>query len=86
MKGTERLQQLIEAAMPGAVVQVANPENDELHYEAVVVSEEFEHLPLVKQHQRVMQAVKEEFGGAVHALKLKTYTPVQWKMAQSNRT
>ena len=52
---------------------------DGCHFEAIVVSSLFEGLSLVKQHQLVMKALKDQFDDeSLHALKLKTFTPSRW--------
>ncbi len=75
----EKIKSLIEAAIPGAVAHVKNPGDDGAHFEAIVVSAEFETMPLFKQHQKVMQCLKSEFEGGVHALSLKTFSPAKWE-------
>ena len=59
--------------LPGAHVQVHDPDGE--HFQAVVVSERFVGMPLVRQHQLVMNALKGHFKEKVHALSLKTFTP-----------
>ena len=57
--------------------------DDGEHFEAIVISAEFEGKPLVKQHQLVMNALKTEFGSnQVHALALKTFTPEKWEASK----
>lgn len=77
-------QQIIDtltAAIPDARVRLESP--DGVHYTAIVVSAEFENLPLVRQHQRVMNALKAEFDSErLHALQLKTMTPDKWAAVQ----
>ena len=79
---TDRIEKIISAAVPNAEVMVHDPMNDNAHFEATVVSEAFEDMPLAKQHRLVMQAVKELFADEVHALSLKTYTPEKWASVQ----
>ncbi len=69
---------IIETAMPQTVAHVSDPNHDGEHFEALVISPTFEGMALVKQHQVVLGALKEAFAGAVHALKLKTFTPAKW--------
>jgi len=69
----------IKSRLPDAIVMVKDPQNDGQHFEALVVSAQFEGLSLVKQHQLVMNALKEQFKETVHALALKTLTPSQWE-------
>lgn len=74
---------LIGQRIPGCQVSVNDPMNDGQHFEAVVVADQFEGISLVKQHQMVMNCLKEELQGAVHALALKTYTPQKWNESRS---
>ena len=69
----------IEEALPGAIIYVVDPHQDGEHFEALVISDTFVGLPLVKQHQVVMNALKDEFKERVHALALKTFTPEKWE-------
>ena len=58
------------------ITEIADPNNDGQHFEALVISPTFEGLSLVKQHQLVYSALKEELASeAIHALALKTETP-----------
>jgi len=68
----------LEKALPGSYIEISDPMCDNAHFEAIVVAKEFEGLSLVKQHQLVMQALKEKFATTLHALGLKTYTPKEW--------
>jgi len=75
----EEIKNTILQAIPDAEVHVANPGNDGQHFEAVVISSQFEDLSLVKQQQMVMKALKVKFQESVHALALKTFTPSKWQ-------
>ena len=70
--------QAIESAIKGAEVQIANPKNDGLHFDAIVIASLFIGKSLVEQHQMVMNPLKELFSSKLHALSLKTYTPEEW--------
>ena len=72
---TKQIEQIILSALPDATVTVSDPMNDGAHLEAKVVSKSFVGMPLVDQHRQVMQLLKAEFAGNLHALKLKTSTP-----------
>ncbi len=76
---TEDIKAAILACIPDAKVFVVDPYRDGEHFQALVISHSFEGQMLVKQHQLVMNALKEAFAGQVHALSLKTYTPSKWK-------
>lgn len=54
-------------------------EGDGHHFEAVVVSAEFEGMNRVQRQQRVFKTVKEHLdAGTLHALAMKTLTPAEW--------
>ena len=72
----------IEKAVPNATVYILDPMNDGQHLQAFVVSSAFEGLPVFKQQQMVMTALKDTFQ-TVHALGLKTFTPAKWNAIKS---
>ena len=80
------IKMIIEKALPQATAYVGDPNNDGEHFEAIVVSPAFEGLLLVKQHQMVLGALREQFAGAVHAMRLKTFTPGKWKEVKNQYT
>ncbi len=51
------------------------------HWEAVIVSKEFEGIPRVRQHQLVYAALGERMREEIHALSMTTLTPAQWAAA-----
>tara|TARA_B100000427_G_scaffold290061_1_gene266119 strand:- start:1313 stop:1579 length:267 start_codon:yes stop_codon:yes gene_type:complete len=76
----DEIKQTILEAIPEASAYVMDPNNDGEHFEAIVVSDTFRELSLVKQHQVVMRALTEKFATSVHALALKTFTPEKWEL------
>lgn len=71
------VKQLIEQGLPGARVEIRG---EGCNLEATVVSEAFEGLSMVKQHQRVYGLVNHLIAdGSLHALAIKSYTPAQWE-------
>ncbi len=74
----QEIKQKIEAAVPESTAYVLDPMNDGQHLQAIVVSPTFEGMPVFKQQQAVMTAVKDIFH-IVHALSLKTFTPSKWQ-------
>ncbi|XP_017288790.1 bolA-like protein 1 [Kryptolebias marmoratus] len=56
----------------------AVPPGSESHFRVVVVSSQFEGLPLIQRHRLVNEALKEELSSCVHALAIKAKTPNQW--------
>ena len=66
---------LIKKKIVNSEVYVENLKGDD-HLQVTVISSEFNGLTLVKQHQLVYSALKEELASeAIHALALKTETP-----------
>ena len=66
---------LIKQKIVNSEVYVENLKGDD-HLQVTVISSEFNGLSLVKQHQLVYSALKEELASeAIHALALKTKTP-----------
>ncbi len=74
MQGNE-LENLIKTGLPEADVTVKG-EGD--HFEAIVVSQQFEGRSMVQQHQLVYATLGDRMGGEIHALALHTYTPDEW--------
>jgi len=67
---------MIERALPGATVEVADETGTADHLRATVVAPQFEGLSRLDQHRLVKAAVKQRFDdGAIHALSLKTEPP-----------
>ena len=66
---------LIKQKIANSEVLVENLKGND-HLQVTVISSEFNGLSLVKQHQLVYSALKEELASeAIHALALKTVTP-----------
>ena len=65
---------LIETAIPDSQVSVVSDDN--VHFEAVIVSPVFTGLNRVKRQQTVYAAINDYIAsGEVHALAMKTLTP-----------
>ena len=66
---------LIKRKLPSSQVLVENIKGND-HLQVTVIASEFNGLSLIKQHQLVYSALKEELASeAIHALALKTETP-----------
>ncbi len=64
---------MIEAALPGAEVEVVDETGTGDHLRAAVSAPQFEGLSRLDQHRLVKAAVKPRFDdGTIHALSLKT--------------
>ena len=71
----EKVITLITNKLPDSEVTVENLKGND-HLQVTVISSMFDGLSLVKQHQLVYSALKEELASeAIHALALKTETP-----------
>ena len=71
----EKVITLITKKLPDSNVTVENLKGND-HLQVTVISSMFDGLSLVKQHQLVYSALKEELASeAIHALALKTGTP-----------
>ncbi len=73
-----QVQKMIEQGLPGARVKVVDTTGGGDHFEALVVSEQFEGKGLVERHQLVYATLGDAMRAAVHALALKTLTPAQY--------
>jgi acid stress-induced BolA-like protein IbaG/YrbA len=69
----KQIEELIRVALPGAVVRVRSEDN--VHFEATVVSREFIGVRPLQRHQLVYRALGDRMGGEIHALQLETLTP-----------
>ena len=66
---------LITKKLPNSKVLVENIKGND-HLQVTVIASEFNGLSLIKQHQLIYSALKEQLASeAIHALALKTETP-----------
>ena len=76
----EQIQALIAA---GLVCEHLTVDGDGRHWQAVVVSPQFEGLRAIARHQRVYATLGSKMHtDEVHALSMKTYTPTEWAALQ----
>ena len=76
------LESLIAAGLPCEHLEVAG---DGRHWEAVIVSPEFEGKRLIQRHQRVYATLGARMHtDEVHALSMRTFTPAEWASAQNH--
>jgi len=67
---------LIEAALPGAQVEVVDETGTSDHLKATVTAAQFEGLSRIDQHRMVKKACQARFDdGSIHALSISTMTP-----------
>ena len=75
----------IKTAIAGAIAcEHLEVRGDGQHWEAVIVSEAFEGLSRVRQHQLVYSALGERMREEIHALSMTTLTPVEWAAARED--
>ena len=81
------LKAMIEAALPGAEVEVFDEDGGGQHLRAVVSAAQFEGLSRIDQHRLVKAAVKERFDdGTIHALSVKSRLRCRQKVTISYAT
>ena len=77
---TQELHQIIAAGMRCDHLEV---DGDGRHWQALVVSPEFEGLRAIKRHQRVYATLGARIHtDEVHALSIKAVTPAEWDKLQ----
>ena len=77
MLNPQQIHDWITAGLPCTHLAV---DGDGQHFEAIIVSNEFDGLNRVKRQQRVNAILKARFdSGELHALSMQTLTPEEWK-------
>ncbi len=71
----DEIERLIKEAMPDAQVTIQDMGGDGDHYSALILSQAFQGLNRVKQHQLVYEALQGKMGTDLHALALQTGVP-----------
>lgn len=71
----EEVARLIRAGLPGADVRVQS--EDQTHFAARIVAEQFAGLRSVARHQMVYRALGELMGREIHALSIEALTPAE---------
>ncbi len=66
---------LIRVALPDALIKVRSPDGS--HFEALVISEQFDGQRTLKRHRAVYDALGALVGREIHALALRTLTPTE---------
>ena len=75
MADLAEIKAMIEAALPGAEVEVIDETGAGDHLRATVTAPQFEGLSRIDQHRLVKAAVKERFDdGTIHALSIEDRT------------
>jgi len=78
---TSEIQRAIEQAIPGALVFL---EGEGCDFSAIVISDGFQGLSMVKRQQMVLAPVSDWLAsGALHAFSVRSYTPSEWENRQA---
>ena len=72
----EIIKSMIEKGMNTSYVHV---EGDGTHFNAIIVSDEFEGKLPVERHKLVYNVLGKAMNEQIHALSMKTLTPSQWE-------
>ena len=64
---------LIETSIEGAVAKVISDDN--VHFEAIVISQAFKDKTLIQRHQMVYGSLGDKMQSEIHALSITTLTP-----------
>ena len=75
----DKVRELIQNGIAGSVAEVIDTTGTNDHFSAVVISDSFEGLSLIEQHQMVYKAVGSYMTNEIHALEIKTFSKKQWK-------
>jgi acid stress-induced BolA-like protein IbaG/YrbA len=79
----QQITELIQRGLPGSRATVASEDN--VHFEAVVVAENFAGLRAVQRHKLVYETLGTLMGNEIHALALKVYTPDEYERERSSQ-
>ena len=75
----KEVESLIRQGIPDAHVEVRDTTGGGDHFDALIVSAVFEGKGLVERHKTVYKALGDAMRVRVHALSLRTLTPVQYE-------
>jgi len=84
MVTAESIEHSIKISLPCELVSVEG--DDGHHFNAVIVSDQFEGKSMIQQHQLVYRALGERMREEIHALSMKTYTITQWEAVNKSHT
>lgn len=72
---------LIQDGFANAIVKVFSDDNT--HFQALVVAEEFTGKRPIARHQLVYRTLGSLVGNEIHALSIRAYTPDEWRRQES---
>lgn len=76
----DAIAELIRQGLPNAEVDVASDDNT--HFEALIVSDDFSGKRPIARHQMVYACLGDKMGGEIHALSIQALTRSEWQARQ----
>ena len=73
----EEIKTLIENGLAGAEVSVFSEDNT--HYAALVISEDFAGKRPIARHQMIYRCLGELMGNEIHAMSIRAHTAQEWQ-------
>ncbi len=67
-----KLEQILRSHFPNADLQIIDTAGDQDHYSVTIADQAFAGKSRIEQHKMVNAALKNELGGILHAMQLKT--------------
>jgi acid stress-induced BolA-like protein IbaG/YrbA len=78
------VRELIQAGIPNCELTVSG---EGCSFSCVVIGEAFAGMSPVKRQQQVLATVSEPLAtGALHAISMKVYTPLEWSLEQQRQS
>jgi acid stress-induced BolA-like protein IbaG/YrbA len=71
----EDIKALIATGLADARIEI---DGDGTHFQATIVSDQFEGKSMLQRHQLVYKALGEKMGTDIHALSMQTFTASEW--------
>lgn len=71
----EDIKALIATGLTNARIEI---DGDGTHFQATIVSDQFEGKSMLQRHQLVYKALGEKMGTDIHALSMQTFTTSEW--------
>ena len=59
-------------------IEVHDLTGDSNHYSILIISNNFNNLPLIDRHKKIHEIFQKELTTEIHALQIKTFTPNEW--------
>ncbi|MEC7854432.1 MAG: BolA/IbaG family iron-sulfur metabolism protein [Candidatus Neomarinimicrobiota bacterium] len=75
----DKVRELIQSGIPNSTAEVIDTTGTNDHFSAVIISNSFEGLSLIEQHQMVYKSVGAHMTNEIHALEIKTFSEKKWK-------